>query len=123
MLLLDVTPPGTESLQMCPALRSEGDRTPILLLTALVGTADRITGPDAGADDYAVEPFDVQDVFAGLRAGYAERVAPSTGRTMAPAEPMRAGRLTAPSAHDEGGARKPRPLPPKQAQGHTRQYG
>src|SRR5207248_1354015 len=49
-------------------LRAEGDRTPILMLTALVETADRIAGLDAGADDYVVKPFDVEEVFARLRA-------------------------------------------------------
>jgi two-component system response regulator MprA len=68
VLLLDVMMPGKDGLQVCRELRAEGDRTPILMLTALVETADRIAGLDAGADDYVVKPFDVEEVFARLRA-------------------------------------------------------
>ncbi|MFI6205410.1 response regulator transcription factor [Streptomyces sp. NPDC051041] len=68
VLVLDVMMPGIDGLQVCRALRAEGDRTPILMLTALVETADRIAGLDAGADDYVVKPFDVEEVFARLRA-------------------------------------------------------
>ncbi|MFY4719430.1 response regulator transcription factor [Streptomyces sp. LaBMicrA B280] len=68
VLLLDVMMPGIDGLQVCRVLRAEGDSTPILMLTALVETADRIAGLDAGADDYVVKPFDVEEVFARLRA-------------------------------------------------------
>ncbi|MGW7279976.1 response regulator transcription factor [Streptomyces sp. NPDC054844] len=68
VLVLDVMMPGIDGLQVCRELRAEGDATPILMLTALVETADRIAGLDAGADDYVVKPFDVEEVFARLRA-------------------------------------------------------
>ncbi|MEU8467776.1 response regulator transcription factor [Streptomyces sp. NPDC029006] len=68
VLVLDVMMPGIDGLQVCRVLRTEGNRTPILMLTALVETADRIAGLDAGADDYVVKPFDVEEVFARLRA-------------------------------------------------------
>ncbi|WP_171060210.1 response regulator transcription factor [Streptomyces montanus] len=68
VLVLDVMMPGIDGLQVCRVLRAEGDRTPILMLTALVETADRIAGLDAGADDYVVKPFEVEEVFARLRA-------------------------------------------------------
>ncbi|MES5824324.1 response regulator transcription factor [Streptomyces sp. RG80] len=68
VLVLDVMMPGIDGLQVCRVLRAEGDRTPILMLTALVETADRIAGLDAGADDYVLKPFDVEEVFARLRA-------------------------------------------------------
>ncbi|MEU0676087.1 response regulator transcription factor [Streptomyces sp. NPDC006172] len=68
VLVLDVMMPGIDGLQVCRVLRAEGDRTPILMLTALVETADRIAGLDAGADDYVPKPFDVEEVFARLRA-------------------------------------------------------
>ncbi|MFJ5776444.1 response regulator transcription factor [Streptomyces sp. NPDC093094] len=68
VLVLDVMMPGKDGLQVCRELRAEGDRTPIMMLTALVETADRIAGLDAGADDYVVKPFDVEEVFARLRA-------------------------------------------------------
>ncbi|MFE0444362.1 response regulator transcription factor [Streptomyces fungicidicus] len=68
VLVLDVMMPGIDGLQVCRVLRAEGDSTPVLMLTALVETADRIAGLDAGADDYVVKPFDVEEVFARLRA-------------------------------------------------------
>lgn len=100
VLVLDVMMPGIDGLQVCRVLRAEGDRTPILMLTALVETADRIAGLDAGADDYVVKPFDVEEVFARLRA-LLRRTSPDG---MAPAEdsakvaqvpPVPAGRIEA----------------------------
>ncbi|MDN0193468.1 response regulator transcription factor [Streptomyces sp. S.PNR 29] len=86
VLVLDVMMPGIDGLQVCRVLRAEGDRTPILMLTALVETADRIAGLDAGADDYVVKPFDVEEVFARLRA-LLRRTAPVTaGAGGAPAD-------------------------------------
>jgi two-component system response regulator MprA len=76
VLVLDVMMPGIDGLQVCRVLRAEGDRTPILMLTALVETADRIAGLDAGADDYVVKPFDVEEVFARLRALLRRTAAP-----------------------------------------------
>ncbi|MGQ4382739.1 response regulator transcription factor [Streptomyces sp. SAS_270] len=78
VLVLDVMMPGIDGLQVCRVLRAEGDRTPILMLTALVETADRIAGLDAGADDYVVKPFDVEEVFARLRA-LLRRTSPESG--------------------------------------------
>jgi two-component system response regulator MprA len=49
-------------------LRAEGDRTPILMLTARTATADRVAGLDAGADDYLPKPFDLDELFARIRA-------------------------------------------------------
>ncbi|MET7761445.1 response regulator transcription factor [Streptomyces sp. NPDC005336] len=78
VVVLDVMMPGVDGLQVCRVLRAEGDRTPILMLTARVETADRIEGLDAGADDYVAKPFEVDEVFARLRALL---------RRAAPAEP------------------------------------
>ncbi|MDT6986299.1 response regulator transcription factor [Streptomyces lusitanus] len=89
VLVLDVMMPGIDGLQVCRVLRAEGDRTPVLILTALVETADRIAGLDAGADDYVVKPFDVEEVFARLRA-LLRRAAP------APSEPEPAEAAGAP---------------------------
>ncbi|MGW1727327.1 response regulator [Streptomyces sp. NPDC002306] len=82
VLVLDVMMPGIDGLQVCRVLRAEGDRTPILMLTALVETADRIAGLDAGADDYVVKPFDVEEVFARLRA-LLRRTSPNESDTAA----------------------------------------
>ncbi|GLV76672.1 MULTISPECIES: response regulator transcription factor [Streptomyces] len=81
VIVLDVMMPGVDGLQVCRVLRAEGDRTPILMLTARVETADRIEGLDAGADDYVAKPFEVEEVFARLRA-LLRRAAP-----VAPAAP------------------------------------
>ncbi|WP_127354822.1 response regulator transcription factor [Actinacidiphila soli] len=75
VVVLDVMMPGIDGLAVCRVLRAEGDRTPVLMLTARVETADRIVGLDAGADDYMAKPFEVEEVFARLRA-LLRRVAP-----------------------------------------------
>ncbi|GAA3468192.1 response regulator transcription factor [Nonomuraea roseola] len=67
-LVLDVMMPGVDGLGVCRVLRAEGDRTPILMLTARVETRDRVGGLDAGADDYMVKPFEPEELFARLRA-------------------------------------------------------
>ncbi|EFL39908.1 response regulator transcription factor [Streptomyces griseoflavus] len=85
VLVLDVMMPGIDGLQVCRVLRAEGDSTPVLMLTALVETADRIAGLDAGADDYVVKPFDVEEVFARLRA-LLRRAAPVPEPVREPAE-------------------------------------
>ncbi|WP_406420705.1 response regulator transcription factor [Streptomyces sp. NBC_00873] len=68
VVVLDVMMPGIDGLAVCRVLRAEGDRTPVLMLTARVEIADRIAGLDAGADDYVAKPFEVREVFARLRA-------------------------------------------------------
>lgn len=68
VVVLDVMMPGVDGLAVCRVLRAEGDRTPVLMLTARVETADRVAGLDAGADDYVAKPFEVEEVFARLRA-------------------------------------------------------
>ncbi|MEU6380107.1 response regulator transcription factor [Streptomyces sp. NPDC046909] len=85
VLVLDVMMPGIDGLQVCRVLRAEGDRTPILMLTALVETQDRIAGLDAGADDYVLKPFDVEEVFARLRA-LLRRTGGANGGAPAPVE-------------------------------------
>jgi two-component system response regulator MprA len=67
-LILDVMMPNLDGLGVCRVLRSEGNRTPILMLTARVETADRVAGLDAGADDYLPKPFELDEMLARLRA-------------------------------------------------------
>ena len=67
-IVLDVLMPDVDGRQVCRRLRSDGDRTPILMLTARDAVDDRIAGLDAGADDYLVKPFDVEELKARLRA-------------------------------------------------------
>ncbi len=67
-LVLDVMMPRLDGLEVCRRLRSGGDRTPILLLTARDAVDDRVAGLDAGADDYLVKPFALDELLARLRA-------------------------------------------------------
>jgi two-component system response regulator MprA len=67
-VVLDVGMPGIDGLEVCRRLRLLGNRVPILILTARDAISDRIDGLDAGADDYLVKPFDVDELKARLRA-------------------------------------------------------
>jgi two-component system, OmpR family, response regulator MprA len=67
-VLLDLGMPDVDGLEVCRRLRRIGERVPILMLTARSAVSDRIEGLDAGADDYIVKPFDVDELKARLRA-------------------------------------------------------
>jgi two-component system response regulator MprA len=67
-VVLDVGLPDIDGLEVCRLLRREGNRVPVLMLTARDAVADRIDGLDAGADDYLVKPFDIDELKARLRA-------------------------------------------------------
>jgi two-component system response regulator MprA len=67
-LVVDVMMPYVDGVAVCRVLRADGDRTPVLMLTARARTPDRITGLDAGADDYLPKPFEVPELLARLRA-------------------------------------------------------
>ena len=67
-VVLDVGMPGIDGLEVCRRLRRLGNRVPILMLTARVDISDRVAGLDAGADDYLIKPFDVDELKARLRA-------------------------------------------------------
>jgi len=68
VMVLDLLMPDLDGLEVCRRLRDRGDRTPILMLTARDAVDDRIAGLDAGADDYLVKPFDVEELKARVRA-------------------------------------------------------
>jgi len=68
LVLLDVMMPVLSGLEVCRQLRGRNDRTPVLMLTARHETADRVAGLDAGADDYLVKPFELDELFARVRA-------------------------------------------------------
>lgn len=67
-LVLDLMLPDGSGLELLAEMRAAGDRTPVLVLTALDEVADRIKGLDAGADDYLGKPFDLDELGARLRA-------------------------------------------------------
>src|SRR5215217_3076537 len=68
LMVLDVLMPGVDGLEVCRTLRARGDRTPILMLTARDAVGDRVEGLDAGADDYLVKPFALEELLARVRA-------------------------------------------------------
>jgi len=67
-VVLDVMMPGIDGLEVCRRVRAAGDRTPILMLTARHELSDRVAGLDAGADDYLVKPFALEELLARVRA-------------------------------------------------------
>ena len=68
LVVLDVTLPGESGLQACQRLRAEGDRVPIILLTARTEEIDRVLGLEMGADDYLGKPFSARELLARIRA-------------------------------------------------------
>jgi two-component system response regulator MprA len=68
VIVLDVSMPGVDGIAVCRRLRARGVRTPILMLTARDAVPDRVAGLEAGADDYLVKPFAVDELVARLRA-------------------------------------------------------
>jgi two-component system response regulator MprA len=67
-LVLDISMPRLDGLEVCRRLRGEGNRIPVLMLTARDEVSDRVSGLDAGADDYVVKPFALEELLARLRA-------------------------------------------------------
>ena len=67
-IVLDVLMPNVDGLTACRRLRERGDHTPVLMLTARHEVSDRVAGLDAGADDYLVKPFALDELLARLRA-------------------------------------------------------
>jgi two-component system response regulator MprA len=67
-VILDVSMPHVDGLEVCRRLRRAGDRTPVLMLTARESVDDRVAGLDAGADDYLVKPFALRELMARMRA-------------------------------------------------------
>ena len=68
LVILDINLPGTDGLTLLAQMRARGDMRPVILLTAPAETQDRVTGLDAGADDYVVKPFSVEELLARVRA-------------------------------------------------------
>ncbi len=68
LIVMDMVLPKLDGVSLCKRLRSHGYGIPILMLTALDTTADKVAGLDAGADDYVVKPVDLQELLARIRA-------------------------------------------------------
>ncbi len=67
-IVLDWMLPEADGLQVCREIRSRGDTTPIIMLTARGETAEKVQGLDTGADDYMVKPFEIEELVARIRA-------------------------------------------------------
>src|SRR5436189_5572045 len=67
-VVLDLMMPKVDGLEVCRRMRAAGDRTPVLVLTARDAVTHRVKGLDAGADDYLVKPFALDELLARLRA-------------------------------------------------------
>jgi len=91
LVLLDLGLPRRDGLEVLRALRARKNRTPVLVATARDGVAQRIEGLDAGADDYVLKPYDLDELLARIRAllrraaGRAEPVYEHQGVSIAPA--------------------------------------
>lgn len=68
VILLDIVIPGINGFDLCKILKKEKPATPILMLTTLGTTADKVTGFDSGADDYLLKPFEFEELIARLKA-------------------------------------------------------
>ncbi|HKX75047.1 MAG TPA: response regulator transcription factor [Acidimicrobiia bacterium] len=68
LVILDVLMPTLDGLEVCRSLRLAGDSTPVLMLTVRDRVPDRVAGLDAGADDYLVKPFALEELLARVRA-------------------------------------------------------
>jgi two-component system response regulator MprA len=67
-VVLDLLMPRVDGIELCKRMRHNGDRTPVLMLTARDAVADRVSGLDAGADDYLIKPFALPELLARVRA-------------------------------------------------------
>ncbi|PSR18014.1 DNA-binding response regulator [filamentous cyanobacterium CCP3] len=68
LIILDWMMPGLSGVEVCRRLRQTGTATPVILLTAKDEVSDRVEGLDAGADDYVVKPFSIEELLARVRA-------------------------------------------------------
>lgn len=68
LILLDWMLPGLSGVEVCRRLRATGNKVPVILLTAKDEVSDRVAGLDAGADDYVVKPFSIEELLARVRA-------------------------------------------------------
>jgi len=68
LIILDWMMPGLSGVEVCRRLRQTGSQVPVILLTAKDEVSDRVEGLDAGADDYVVKPFSIEELLARVRA-------------------------------------------------------
>ena len=93
-LVLDIMMPKMDGIQVLEKLRRQGNALPVLLLTARDSIEDRVRGLDAGADDYLVKPFDLDELLARIEACL-RRARPAAGGAAVPPAAAAAGALAA----------------------------
>ncbi|WP_353931755.1 response regulator transcription factor [Okeanomitos corallinicola TIOX110] len=93
LIVLDWMLPGMSGLEICRRLRSTGNQVPIILLTAKDEVSDRVAGLDAGADDYVVKPFSIEELLARVRANL-RRIKETTGENILKFADLSLNRLT-----------------------------
>jgi two-component system response regulator MprA len=81
-IVLDLGLPDIDGMEVCRRLRTVGDRTPVLMLTARDAVEDRVDGLEAGADDYLVKPYDVRELRARIKAIVRRHVDGADGRSL-----------------------------------------
>jgi two-component system, OmpR family, manganese sensing response regulator len=82
LLILDWMMPGKSGIDICRNLRTQGQTTPVLLLTAKDTIDDRVAGLDAGADDYLIKPFELRELMARVRALLRRPNSPNPSQTL-----------------------------------------
>jgi len=92
LIVLDWLLPGLSGLEVCRRLRATGDKVPIILLTAKDEVGDRVSGLDAGADDYVIKPFSIEELLARVRAHLRRTL--ETGPELLQFEDLRLNRRT-----------------------------
>lgn len=82
VVVLDLGLPKLDGIEVCRRLRAIGDRTPVLMLTARDAVEDRVSGLEAGADDYLIKPYDVRELRARLAAIMRRHLPEAEGRAL-----------------------------------------
>lgn len=94
LLVLDLMLPGEDGMAICRRLRNEGNNIPVIMLTAKGSDSDRISGLEAGADDYLPKPFNPQELLARIKAVLRRQVRELPGAPSQVAEVVRFGPYT-----------------------------
>jgi two-component system copper resistance phosphate regulon response regulator CusR len=82
VIILDINLPHVNGFELCKTLRKHNVKTPVLMLTALGSTDDKITGFDSGADDYLVKPFEFRELLARIKALHKRYTDQSGGKSV-----------------------------------------
>ncbi|MFH1906407.1 MAG: response regulator transcription factor [Chloroflexota bacterium] len=93
LIVLDVLMPGMDGRQVCRQLRAAGDWTPVIVLTRVSTTTDKVLSLEEGADDYLCKPFEPQELIARIRAVLRRKGSGKPGKPLSMAGKLRSGEL------------------------------